>query len=102
MNASIFAVDMSAFDTPGYTNRQSASSLKAFADKTGGRFVSTAGGQALRDIFAEIANELGHQYTIAYRPAASSRDGKWKALEVKVNREDVTVRTRKGYRAPKS
>jgi len=101
-NASIFAVDMSALDTPGYTNRQSAVQLKAFAEKTGGRFVSTAGGQVLRDIFSEIANELGHQYTIAYRPAVNSRDGKWKALEVKVNREDVTVRTRKGYRAPKS
>ena len=101
-NASIFAVDMSALDTPGYTNRQSAVQLKAFAEKTGGRFVSTAGGQVLRDIFSEIANELGHQYTIAYRPAVNSRDGKWKALEVKVNREDVNVRTRKGYRAPKS
>jgi hypothetical protein len=28
-------------------------------------------------------------------------DGKWRALEVKVAREDLAVRTRKGYRAPK-
>ena len=101
VGASIFAVDMSALDTPGYANRQSAASLKQFAEKTGGRFVSTPGGQALRDAFTGIANELGHQYTISYRPPTNARDGKWKALEVKVDREDLTVRTRKGYRAPK-
>jgi len=101
VGASIFAVDMAALDTPGFSNRQSALSLKGFAEKTGGRFVSTPGGQALRDAFTGIADELGHQYTIAYRPTNTARDGKWKALEVKVNREDVVVRTRKGYRAPK-
>jgi len=101
VGASIFAVDMAAVDTPGYSNRQSALSLKGFAEKTGGRFVSTPGGQALRDAFTGIADELGHQYTIAYRPTNTTRDGKWKTLEVKVNREDVVVRTRKGYRAPK-
>src|SRR5215813_5145125 len=87
--ASIFAVDMSALDTPGFANRQSAASLKSFADKTGGRFVSTGGGQVLRDAFAGIADELGHQYTIAYRPSNTARDGKWRTLEVKVDREDL-------------
>jgi len=101
VGASIFAVDMSALDTPGFANRQSAASLKGFADKTGGRFVATGGGQVLRDAFAGIADELGHQYTIAYRPTNKTRDGKWRTLEVKVDREDLTVRSRKGYRAPK-
>jgi hypothetical protein len=55
----------------------------------------------MRDAFAQIAEELGHQYTIAYRPVNKKRDGKWRALEVKVPPPDVTVRTRKGYRAPK-
>ena len=101
VGASIFAVDMSALDTPGFANRQSAASLKGFADKTGGRFVATGGGQVLRDAFAGIADELGHQYTIAYRPSNIARDGKWRTLEVKVDREDLKVRSRKGYRAPK-
>lgn len=101
VGASIFAVDMSSLDTPGFTNRQSAMSLKGFADKTGGRLVSTAGGQALRDAFAGIAEELGHQYTISYRPTNTMRDGKWRTLEVKVSREDLVVRSRKGYRTPK-
>jgi Ca-activated chloride channel homolog len=101
VGASIFAVDMSSMDVAGSAKRQSAASLKAFADKTGGRFVATPGGPALREAFTGIANELGQQYTISYRPTNQKRDGKWRALEVKTQREDLTVRTRKGYRAPK-
>lgn len=98
VGASIFAVDMASLEVGGSTRRQSAGSLKGFAEKTGGRFVSTPGGPALRDAFTGIANELGQQYTISYRPSNTKRDGKWRTLEVKVQREGVTVRTRKGYR----
>jgi len=101
IGATIYAVDMSALDVGGSAKHQSAASLKEFAEKTGGRFVSTPGGPALRDAFSGIAEELGHQYTIAYRPANKKRDGKWRTLDVKLSREDLTVRTRKGYRAPK-
>ena len=102
VGASIFAVDMSSIEVPGSARRQSAASLKGFAEKTGGRFVATPGGPALRDAFTGIANELGQQYTISYRPVNPKRDGKWRTLEVKLKREDLTVRTRKGYRAQKS
>jgi Ca-activated chloride channel family protein len=98
VGASIYAVDMSVLDIEGTTRRQSALSLKGFAEKTGGRFIETPGGPALRDAFTGIANELGQQYTIAYRPMNTNRDGKWRKLEVKVSREDLVVRTRKGYR----
>ena len=101
VGASIYAVDMSTLELAGTTRRQSALSLKGFAEKTGGRFVETPGGPALRDAFTGIADELGHQYTISYRPMNKKRDGKWRTLEVKVVRDDLTVRTRKGYRAPK-
>ncbi len=101
VGASIFAVDMSQVDVGGSARAQAAASLRGFAEKTGGRFIATPGGPALRDAFTGIADELGHQYTIAYRPTNKTRDGKWRTLEVKATREGLTVRTRKGYRAPK-
>lgn len=101
VGATIYAVDMSALDVGGSAKHQSAASLKEFAEKTGGKFIATPGGPALRDAFSGIAEELGHQYTIAYRPANKKRDGKWRTLDVKLSRADLTVRTRKGYRAPK-
>jgi len=100
IGASIYAVDMSATDGRG-GNPQSAMMLKNFTEKTGGRFVDTPGGPALREAFANIADELGHQYTVAYRPLNQARDGKWRKLDVKIAREDLVVRTRKAYRAPK-
>jgi Ca-activated chloride channel homolog len=101
IGASIYAVDMSATEGAGFRNQQSAAVLKSFAEKSGGRFVATPGGPALRDAFASIADELGHQYTIAYRPLNQTRDGKWRKLDVKLSRGDLSVRTRKTYRAPK-
>jgi Ca-activated chloride channel family protein len=101
IGASIYAVDMSASGGKGLSNPQSAAVLRSFAEKSGGRFVATPGGPALRDAFAGIADELGHQYTIAYRPFNQARDGKWRKLEVKLSRSELEVRTRKAYRAPK-
>lgn len=101
VSASIYAVDMSATEGGPASDRQSTMMLKNLAEKSGGRFVSTPGGPALRDAFASIAEELGHQYTIAYRPLSTARDGRWRAIDVKLSRPDLVVRTRKGYRAPK-
>jgi VWFA-related protein len=101
IGASIYTVDMSATDSGAQRNGQSAGVLKSFAEKSGGRFLATPGGPALRDAFASIARELGHQYTISYRPLTQARDGRWRTLDVKVSREDLSVRTRKGYRSPK-
>jgi Ca-activated chloride channel family protein len=101
IGATIYAVDMSASGGSSSRNQQSAMMLKAFAEKSGGLFVATPGGPALRDAFANIADELGHQYTIAYRPLNQARDGKWRKLDVKTSRSDLMVRTRKAYRAPK-
>jgi Ca-activated chloride channel family protein len=101
IGATIYTVDMSANDAPGQRNAQSAAVLKTFAENTGGRFLATPGGPALRDAFASIASELSHQYTISYRPLNQAHDGRWRALEVKISRADLAVRTRKGYRSPK-
>ena len=101
VGASIYTVDMSATEGSASRNPQSAAILRNFAEKSGARFVSTPGGPALRDAFASIAQELGHQYTIAYRPVNRARDGRWRTIDVRFARDDLTVRTRKGYRAPK-
>ncbi len=99
-NASIYSVDMSALDTGGKERMQTQSILKNFAEKTGGRFVATSGGIAMRDAFKRIVEELGGQYTIAYQPTNTNKDGKWRAIELRISRPNLTIRTRKGYNAP--
>jgi Ca-activated chloride channel homolog len=98
--ATIYAVNMS--DTGPGRDIVGSSILKNFAEKSGGRYVSAPGGQELRDEFASIAEELGHQYTLVYRSLNRARDGKWRSVQLKSTRPNLSIRTRKGYRAPKS
>lgn len=100
-DVTIYTVDMSAIDTGGKERIQNQGVLKNFAEKTGGFFIATPGGQAMRDAFKQIVSELGTQYTIGYQPSNIKKDGKWRALELRVQRPNLTIRTRKGYNAPK-
>jgi Ca-activated chloride channel family protein len=98
-SATIYTVDMSE---QGSKDRQmGAGALRNFAAKSGGRYVSTPGGQQLREAFASIVEELSNQYTLTYRPTNKARDGKWREVGVKLERQELQARTRKGYRAPK-
>ena len=99
-SATIYAVNMQ--ETGAGRDILGTSILKNLTEKSGGRYIDSPGGQELRDSLAAIAEELGHQYTLAYRPINRARDGRWRAIQVKPRRADITIRTRKGYRAPKS
>lgn len=100
-NAVIYTVDMSAIDTGGRDRMQNQGVLKNFAEKSGGRFIPTPGGIALREAFKNIVAELGKQYTISFQPPESKSDGKWHTIELQTTKPDLTVRTRKGYNSPK-
>lgn len=98
-DAAIYTIDMSSIDTNGKQRMQNQGALRNFAEKTGGRFVSAPGGAALRQAFKAIVEELGVQYTIGYEPLDQSKDGKWRSIELRVSRPNLTIRTRKGYTA---
>jgi Ca-activated chloride channel homolog len=116
-NATVYTVDMAAIEdaarggtiSSGSSNKRmerlkSIGALKMFAEKSGGRFVPVAGGAALREAFSQIVAELSVQYTIGYQPANTAKDGKWRAIEVKLGGARAAanqVRSRKGYNAPK-
>ena len=100
--ATIYAVDMSSVTDNSRTRVQNQGVLKNFADKTGGKFVATPGGVAMRDAFKRVVEDLGVQYTLAYQPSNTKNDGKWRAIELRVARPNLTIRTRKGYNAPKA
>ncbi|MEP6703330.1 MAG: VWA domain-containing protein [Acidobacteriota bacterium] len=101
VNASIYTVDMSAAETSGKQLAQNQGVLRNFAEKTGGMFIATPGGVAMRDVFRKIVDELGEQYTLSYQPKNTAKDGKWRAVEVRVSRPNLSIRTRKGYHAAK-
>jgi Ca-activated chloride channel family protein len=95
----IYTIDMSPIE--GSKRAQNQGVLKNLAEKSGGTFVSTPGGAAMREAFAKIVEELGIQYTIGYSPLNTKKDGKWRAIELRVAKPELTIRTRKGYNAEK-
>ena len=50
---------------------------------------------------AGVFQENGSYYLLGYQSSDPTRDGKYRRLDVKVNRPDVEVRTRSGYDAPR-
>lgn len=72
--------------------------LEELAEITGGALFDAAGNLSdLGYAFAKIAEEMRSLYTIAYIPANSEQDGKFRKIKVEVDIEDARVRTRQGY-----
>jgi Ca-activated chloride channel family protein len=101
-DATIYTVDMSDPRTDPRAKQIAAGALRNFAVKSGGRYISTPGGQALANAFTSIVEELSNQYTIGYQSSNRERNGRWRNIEINLARPDISARTRKGYRAPKA
>lgn len=101
VNATIYTIDMARGGAASSGKAQSQGALKNFAEKTGGKFIPTPGGVAMREAFKNIVEELGVQYTLGYQPTNTKKDGKWRAIEIRVAKPNLIIRTRKGYQAAK-
>lgn len=76
--------------------------MKYLASETGGVSFFPFKVEDLSQSFENIANELRHQYNLAYRPDPMKTDGLWHPIDMKVKgRKDLVVRARRGYYAPK-
>jgi len=64
---------------------------------TGGYYIRKT--NDFKGAFAEIAADTSTYYVLGYTPARLDFDGKFRQITVKVKRDGVTVRARKGYLA---
>lgn len=75
--------------------------VQALAEPTGGRGLFAETPADLDEAFAELLNELTHQYLIGYESTNTARDGAWRKLAVEVPGTNFRIRARQGYYAPK-
>jgi VWFA-related protein len=73
--------------------------LKALAEHTGGRLILAGKNNDPETRVPPIFDENGSYYLLGFQSDNSKLDGKFRKLEVTVNRPDVDVRTRSGYYA---
>ncbi|HWN99589.1 MAG TPA: VWA domain-containing protein [Blastocatellia bacterium] len=78
--------------------------LEKLAQATGARAHFPTNVDECRTAMKEIAREVSQQYSLGYYPANTTRDGKWRKIQVKVGEASKTAyvaRARTGYYAPK-
>lgn len=81
---------------------QSERLLEQVAAATGGRLYRPQSFAALDSVYAEVAEELRHQYALYYTPVNRARDGSFRRVRVEMTNSAFKATTRIGYFAPKS
>jgi Ca-activated chloride channel family protein len=102
-NAVIYAIGLFS-DDPGPEKRHGKKALEEITKATGGEAYFPEGVDQVESICTRIAHDIRNQYTIAYYPSNTARDGTFRTVKVEVSPPHgvghVTVRTKPGYFAP--
>jgi len=80
---------------------QSEQMLADLTTATGGRLYKPLSFDALEATYAEVAEELRHQYALYYTPTNKTRDGGFRRVRVEPRTPTYQTHTRVGYFAPK-
>jgi VWFA-related protein len=112
--ARVYAIDVRGLDRAGQRNLIDQSQVDdpagpvtrtdSVADGPNSVAVDT-GGLMIRNennigrALDRIAEDAGHYYVLAYQPSNANFDGKYRPIQVRVKREGLRVRARRGYLA---
>lgn len=80
---------------------ESEQNLAQLTAATGGRLYKPASFAALDATYAEVAEELRHQYALYYTPLDKTRDGRFRRVRVETADPSFKVSARIGYYAPR-
>jgi Ca-activated chloride channel family protein len=81
---------------------QSEVLLEQLTAATGGRLYKPHSFNALESTYAEVADELRHQYALYFTPLNKTRDGAFRRVRVETTNPAYHPLTRVGYFAPRS
>lgn len=90
---------MSPLDTQPEAFDAGHDRMKEMADVGGGVFYEVERLTDLAGAYEQVVADLGTMYSLAYRPSNSTRDGRWRAIRIKVDRNNAVPRGKRGYYA---
>jgi len=76
--------------------------LRQLAQETGGRAFFPDNIAGLAGVYEQISDELSSQYSVGYVSANPLRNGQWRRIVVRVNKDSISARTKQGYFGPTS
>ncbi|HJQ24279.1 MAG TPA: VWA domain-containing protein [Blastocatellia bacterium] len=71
--------------------------LRSLAEQTGGAYFAARRIEDLDGVYRLVAEELHALYSLAYAAKDTRKDGRFRAIKLKVNREGIVAKTRRGY-----
>lgn len=80
---------------------ESEQTLEQLTTATGGRLFKPRSFDALESTYAEVSEELRHQYALYYTPLNRTRDGGFRRVRVEATNPSYETHTRIGYFAPR-
>src|SRR5690349_24709048 len=90
---------MSPLDTQPEAFNMGHDRMKEMADAGGGIFYQVERLTDLAGAYEQVVADLGTVYSLAYRPSSRTRDGRWRAIHITVNRPNAVPRGKRGYYA---
>jgi len=102
VNATIYSVDMSAPDLNPSEKAANRGALSTLPRKPAADISKRPAAWRCAMRFTGSLRSSASSTPSPYQPANLTKDGKWRAIKLVVSRPNLTIRTRKGYNAPKS
>ena len=97
----VFCIGLQSRDTSSSRGfREATFALRQLATQTGGRAFFIDDVKELSNVYQQISDELSSQYTVGYTSKNVRRDGTWRRIIVRVERQGLAVRAKQGYYAP--
>ena len=84
----------------GLGTRIDAARLKTLATLSGGEAYFPQDVSELATQFGRVIENLRHRYVIGYTSTNSTRDGKWRSVEIRTKTPGIRITSREGYFAP--
>jgi Ca-activated chloride channel homolog len=98
----IYVVQTGLYDGANLRALAAERRMEQLTSQTGGAVYLPKTTDQLDVAFDQIAADLAQQYVLSYYPGMEHRDGRLHSLELQVkSRNDVRVRARRGYYAPR-
>jgi len=99
----IYAIGLGSVDGSSSNGRgfkEAEFVLRQLSQETGGRAFFPSQLTDLANVYGQISDELSSQYTVGYTSRNTRQNGAWRRVVVRVNRPNLTARTKQGYFAP--
>ena len=101
-DTAIFSIGLQSDESRARTGfREADFVLRQLAQETGGRAFFPERIEELPEIYRQISDELSSQYSVGYISGNPLRNGQWRRVLVRTDRDAVSTRSKQGYYAPR-